>query len=247
MALKTITGKAQNPDGNNAAFAKITAQLSQACTIPGSSETLPNLVTVTAAADGTFTLTLQANNDLTPTGTYYTIAEVGGQGGSYTYTIVVPQTAGPFVISNIQAAAPTPSPPAALDSAVVHLANPEIVTGDKYFQSGDPWHDPKADGAKGDLNSLINVTCTSGSAAIVTVTPTFAQSDVGKLFDLWGGTGPGITGTQSGQLVPIAPTGKEVTTQGAYHCRIVDGKIVEDWEVWACIPIPRQMGIVLNS
>ena len=56
-----------------------------------------------------------------------------------------------------------------------------------------------------------------------------------------------ITGTQSGQLGPIAPTGKEVTTQGAYHCRIVDGKIVEDWEVWACIPIPRQMGIVLQG
>ena len=56
-----------------------------------------------------------------------------------------------------------------------------------------------------------------------------------------------VTGTHRGPFGPIAPTGKEVTTQGAYHCRIVEGKIVEDWEVWACIPIPRQMGIVLRE
>jgi hypothetical protein len=105
VALKTITGKVAGPDGTNKA-ARITATLSQATIITGSQETVPSIVTATAASDGTYTMTLQANNDMTPNGTYYQITESSPDGGYYSFSIQVPQTAGPFVMSNLLTGVP---------------------------------------------------------------------------------------------------------------------------------------------
>jgi lysophospholipase L1-like esterase len=133
LALKTITGKVIGPDNNARGLAQIKARLSQPATIPGTAEVLPVEVAVQALADGTYSIQLHANNDLTPNGTFYTILEEGGV--SQQFTVVVPTSAGPFVMSQIMAAAPTPAPPAALDSAVVHIANPETIVGAKTFQA----------------------------------------------------------------------------------------------------------------
>jgi predicted ester cyclase len=40
------------------------------------------------------------------------------------------------------------------------------------------------------------------------------------------------TGTHGGDYFLIAPTGKKVTFRGAYHCRVTDGLIAEDWDVF---------------
>ncbi len=39
------------------------------------------------------------------------------------------------------------------------------------------------------------------------------------------------TGSQRGPFFDRAPTGKEITSWWVYHCRIVAGTIVEDWDV----------------
>ena len=50
-----------------------------------------------------------------------------------------------------------------------------------------------------------------------------------------------ITGTHLGQLGSLAPTGKVGTSIGAYHCRLAEGKIVEDWDMWTMLPLYQQM------
>ncbi len=49
-----------------------------------------------------------------------------------------------------------------------------------------------------------------------------------------------MTGTHAGPFGAIAPTGKVLTLTGGYHCRIVDGKLVEDWDSWTVLPLYQQ-------
>jgi len=135
MATKVISGKVTGPDGT-AKAGVVRAVLSQPCTIPGTQEVVASVVTTTAAADGTYSLTLQANNDLTPNGTYYTVTETTSDGGYYSATIIVPQTAGPFVLSSIlSGVTPTASPAVGhlssltVDAAATFTAGPVTITG----------------------------------------------------------------------------------------------------------------------
>jgi hypothetical protein len=106
---KTVTGVATLPDGTTIASCSVQAVLSQACLIPGTSEIIPEPIE-TRTANGAFSLTLYANADLTPTGTYYTVTyELQGRVVN-TLIIQVPNTAGPFVISNLITSTPTASP-----------------------------------------------------------------------------------------------------------------------------------------
>jgi hypothetical protein len=91
LALKTVTGRVAGPDGTNKA-ASVTATLNVPTIIAGTQETVPSLIKTVAAMDGTYTLTLQANNDMTPTGNYYTVTESAPDGGFYQFTIIVPAT-----------------------------------------------------------------------------------------------------------------------------------------------------------
>lgn len=111
MALKTITGLIQGPDGTNKA-AVITATLNKPTFITGTNEFVPSLVKTTAAANGTYTFSLQANADMTPADSYYFVTESSPDGGFSEFTIVVPQSAGPFVMSNILAPPPPSGVPA---------------------------------------------------------------------------------------------------------------------------------------
>jgi steroid delta-isomerase-like uncharacterized protein len=51
-------------------------------------------------------------------------------------------------------------------------------------------------------------------------------------------------GTHKGELLGIAPTGKESTVTGLTIDRIKDGKIVESWNNWDTLGMLRQLGIV---
>ena len=55
-----------------------------------------------------------------------------------------------------------------------------------------------------------------------------------------------MTGTQTGPFGAIAPTGKVLNLTGAYHCRIADGKLVEDWDSWTVLPLFQQTVAVLQ-
>src|SRR5439155_13736247 len=108
MALKTITGKVVNPANAPVSALVVSVNLSQSAVIAGTQEVINSPVLPTIASDGTYSLQLQANNDLTPTGTYYTVTESVSSAAipaytAYQFTVVVPQTAGPFVMSSIMA------------------------------------------------------------------------------------------------------------------------------------------------
>ena len=56
-----------------------------------------------------------------------------------------------------------------------------------------------------------------------------------------------MTGTHTAPFGSLAATGKTLTLTGAYHCRVVDGKLVEDWDSWTVLPLFQQTVAVLQS
>lgn len=53
-----------------------------------------------------------------------------------------------------------------------------------------------------------------------------------------------LTGTHEGELMGIAPTGKEMRVHGVVRSRFEDGRIVEEWEVLDQLAILTQLGVV---
>ncbi len=51
-------------------------------------------------------------------------------------------------------------------------------------------------------------------------------------------------GTHQGELVGIAPTGKQVTVSGTTISRLEGGKIVEEWTNWDTFGLMVQLGVV---
>jgi len=64
-------------------------------------------------------------------------------------------------------------------------------------------------------------------------------ADGDKVFTRWS-----WTGTHKGELMGIALTGKPVRISGMVIDRIVDGKIVEEWEEWDALGMMQQLGVV---
>jgi len=56
-----------------------------------------------------------------------------------------------------------------------------------------------------------------------------------------------MTGTHTAPFGAISATGKTLTLTGAYHCRVVDGKLVEDWDSWTVLPLFQQTVAVLQG
>ena len=52
------------------------------------------------------------------------------------------------------------------------------------------------------------------------------------------------TGTQKGELMGVAATGKEATVTGLTLDTIKDGKIVESWNNWDTLGMLQQLGVV---
>jgi len=52
------------------------------------------------------------------------------------------------------------------------------------------------------------------------------------------------TGTQQGELMGVAPTGKQVTVTGITISRIADGKIAEEWTNWDTLGMLTQLGAI---
>ena len=52
------------------------------------------------------------------------------------------------------------------------------------------------------------------------------------------------TGTHRGELFGVAPTGRTVSVQGVLVSRIVNGKVVEENELYDALGMMRQLGVV---
>jgi len=52
------------------------------------------------------------------------------------------------------------------------------------------------------------------------------------------------TGTQTGEFRGLAPTGKKITTMGLMIYRIVNGKLVEGWDLSDYLTLLKQLGII---
>ncbi|MEP7137637.1 MAG: ester cyclase [Chloroflexota bacterium] len=53
-------------------------------------------------------------------------------------------------------------------------------------------------------------------------------------------------GTQQGKFVGLKPTNKTAKFTGVYHCRIQDGRIVEDWDIFDLLSALLQVGAVIQ-
>jgi len=51
-------------------------------------------------------------------------------------------------------------------------------------------------------------------------------------------------GTQQGELMGMAPTGKQATVTGITIDKIVDGRIAESWTNWDTLGMLQQLGVV---
>jgi steroid delta-isomerase-like uncharacterized protein len=71
----------------------------------------------------------------------------------------------------------------------------------------------------------------------ITVEDQIAEGDV--VVTRWS-----ATGTHRGDLQGIPPTGKRVTVAGLTMDRIVNGKIVEEWEQFDQVGILQQLGVI---
>ncbi len=52
------------------------------------------------------------------------------------------------------------------------------------------------------------------------------------------------TGTNTGELMGMPPTGKQVTVTGIAYARIVDGQLREDWTSWDTAGMLQQLGVI---
>jgi predicted ester cyclase len=51
-------------------------------------------------------------------------------------------------------------------------------------------------------------------------------------------------GTNTGELMGMPPTGKQVTVEGITYSRIADGKTREAWLIWDTLSMMQQLGAV---
>lgn len=73
--------------------------------------------------------------------------------------------------------------------------------------------------------------------ATVTIDDQIAEAD--RVVTRWTGRG-----THTGELMGIAPTGKEVTVSGITVARLAGGKIAEEWELMDTLGMLVQLGAV---
>jgi steroid delta-isomerase-like uncharacterized protein len=71
----------------------------------------------------------------------------------------------------------------------------------------------------------------------ITIDDQFAAGDL--VATRWMGRG-----TQTGELMGIPPTGKQVTITGITISRVEKGKVVEEWTNWDMLGMLQQLGVV---
>ncbi len=101
-------------------------------------------------------------------------------------------------------------------------------------------HDPTQPGpitGKAGFKQFVGMYQSAFEDASVTIDDQIAEGD--KVVTRWTGRG-----THTGELMGIAPTGKEVTVSGLTVSRIANGKIAEEWELMDALGMLVQLGAV---
>lgn len=101
-------------------------------------------------------------------------------------------------------------------------------------------HDPAAGedvGGPNGLRQFIETYRTAFPDVMITIEEQLAEGDL--VATRWSGRG-----THNGELLGIAPTGKQVTVTGTTIDKIVDGKLVETWSNWDTLGMLQQLGVV---
>ena len=93
---------------------------------------------------------------------------------------------------------------------------------------------------KNGLRELITMYRTAFPDLKMTIEEQAAEGD--KVFTRWT-----ATGTHRGELMGFPPTGKIARVQGMIVTRIVNGKVVEDKEVYDALGMLRQIGALPTS
>ena len=116
----------------------------------------------------------------------------------------------------------------------------DLAAAGTIFTTGHVYHDPSspgiADGPQG-MKDLIGAYQTGFPDAHWAVDQTMADGDT--VITRWTGSG-----THRGDLLGIAPTGKQVSIPGVWIHRIENGRIAESWNVWDTLGMLQQLGVV---
>lgn len=180
---KFVKGLCKGPDDNPIAGVLVTIELSQDCTIPGSTEVLPGKLKTVSAADGTWVLSAYATNDLTPNGTFYRERETAPDGTIRQRTIQVPQgtdggghagTVGdPFQVTLLETNAPTANPtPTHVSTMVVDGA---LTAGNIRRSSQAVTEAVLVSGVDAALGEQISVTLTANRVVGLPLNPFTGQ------------------------------------------------------------------------
>ncbi|HNP71778.1 MAG TPA: ester cyclase [Kouleothrix sp.] len=73
-----------------------------------------------------------------------------------------------------------------------------------------------------------------------TISHLFAEGDLTAVY-------VNATGTQQGSFFGIAPNGSRSSFTGIYHCRIQNGQIVEDWDIFDLLTALFRLGATIQA
>jgi predicted SnoaL-like aldol condensation-catalyzing enzyme len=99
-------------------------------------------------------------------------------------------------------------------------------------------HDPQVPSEQGPTGAVEGTQAfRDGAEARWEVQELFSAGD--RVVARWIGTG-----THSGELMGVAPTGKSLTVDAISIFRISEGKLAEEWTVWDTLGLLQQIGVV---
>jgi len=109
----------------------------------------------------------------------------------------------------------------------------ELMAADLVFHDPPPGIAPDREGFK----KIVSMHRKAMADFHVTIEDIFAEGDKVAVRWSW-------SGTQKGEYMGIAPTGKQVTLNGISIHRFKNGKIVENWHKMDMLGLMQQLGVV---
>ena len=119
----------------------------------------------------------------------------------------------------------------------VNTGNLAVI--DEITAPGYVYHEPTAGDVKGadGLRRMIAMYRTAFPDLQMTIEDQVAEGDV--VVTRWT-----ARGTHKGELMGVAPSGKQVVVAGIVIARFANGKIVEEWENYDALGMMRQIGAI---
>ena len=116
----------------------------------------------------------------------------------------------------------------------------KLDLADELFAANHVYRDPQtpADTGPRGMKQVISTYQTAFGDAHWAVNSMISADD-DLVVTRWTGSG-----TQSGELMGIAPTKKKVSVDGIWIHRIAGGKIAESWNYWDTLGMLQQLGVV---